>query len=68
MHSHYAFSMAIGAACAKNIPRRAVPGMVTAARDESRFRRNETAGMAGQLLGQYQSPNMDQIDRMLLEE
>ncbi|MEC7536624.1 MAG: hypothetical protein VX085_19935 [Pseudomonadota bacterium] len=42
--------------------------MVTAARDESRFRRNETAGMAGQLLGQYQSPNMDQIDRMLLEE
>ena len=23
---------------------------------------------AGQLLGQYHSPNMDQIDRMLLEE
>ena len=27
--------------------------MVTAARDESRFRRNETAGMAGERVGQH---------------
>ena len=31
MHSHYAFSMAIGATGAKHIPSRAVPGMVTTA-------------------------------------